>query len=65
MFHVDPTYSVPLVYGIAEIAVIGTFALVAWRMGWTYAPKEVGLCKALATNYQPSAPEDAKAVTLA
>ena len=55
---------VPLVYGMAEIAVIGCFALVASYMGWTHAPKGTPLCKALAGNYQPSAPGDAHAMQL-
>ena len=45
---------IPIFYGIIEIAVIPVFAMVAWRMGWTYAPPETNVCIAMAGNFQPS-----------
>ena len=44
---------VPLVYGLCELVTIPLFAITAWRLGWTYAPKEENLCKVLVGNYQP------------
>ena len=44
---------VPLVYGIVEILVIPVFAMTAWRLGWTYAPKDENIFMVLAGNYQP------------
>lgn len=55
---------VPLVYGMAEVVVIGAFAVFALLMGWTHSPKGEGLCKALAGNYQPTAPQDEKSLEL-
>ena len=55
---------VPLVYGIAEILCIGAFALLSLLRGWTHSPKGENVCKALAGNYQPAAPEDDKAMAL-
>ena len=45
---------VPLVYGIVEILVIPVFAITAWRLGWTYAPKSENCIVALVGNYQPT-----------
>ena len=45
---------VPLVYGIVEILVIPVFAITAWRLGWTYAPKSENCmrraCRQLSTD---------------
>jgi len=46
---------VPIVYGMAEMALIPLFALSAWKLGWTYAPPEENVCIVLAGNYQPEA----------
>ena len=48
---------VPLVYGLAEVCVIPIFAIAAWRLGWTYAPRDEPPCAALVGNYQPLADE--------
>ena len=55
---------VPLVYGVAEILCIGAFAMLSLSRGWTHSPKGEHVCKALAGNYQPAAPEDNKAMAL-
>ncbi|KAL1507603.1 hypothetical protein AB1Y20_007222 [Prymnesium parvum] len=47
--------AVPLVYGMAEMALIPLFALFAWRAGWTYAPRDENICAVLVKNYQPDA----------
>mmetsp|Transcript_15127 Transcript_15127/g.51064 ORF Transcript_15127/g.51064 Transcript_15127/m.51064 type:complete len:403 (+) Transcript_15127:129-1337(+) len=67
VFKEDAGYAVgvPLLYGIAEPLVIGPFCLLAWRMGWTYAPRGVGLCAWLWGNFQPEeGPEGAPAGAL-
>jgi len=46
---------VPIFYGLVEIACVPTFALIAWRLGWTHAPAEENVCVVLTKNYQPSA----------
>ena len=55
---------VPLVYGVAEILCIGAFAMLSLLRGWTHSPKGEHVCKALAGNYQPAAPEHNKAMAL-
>ena len=50
---------VPLLYGLVEIAVIPVFALAAWRLGWTYAPKSENCVVALVGNYQPTSEDSA------
>ena len=49
---------VPLVYGLAEVCVIPIFAIAAWRLGWTYAPRDENVCIALGTSYQPTTERD-------
>ena len=44
---------VPLVYGLFEMIAIPVFALTAWRLGWTYAPRDENVCKVIVGNYQP------------
>jgi len=46
---------VPVVYGMAEMALIPIFALSAWKLGWTYAPANEAQCTMLMGNYQPEA----------
>lgn len=46
---------VPIVYGMAEMAIIPIFALMSWKVGWTYAPRNENLCVVLMGNYQPNA----------
>ncbi|KAG8459606.1 hypothetical protein KFE25_000962 [Diacronema lutheri] len=44
---------VPLYYGIIEIVLIAIFALAAWQLNWTYAPRTDNVLKCVAGNYQP------------
>lgn len=44
---------VPLLYGFVEIVVIAIFVLVAWKVGWTYAPRNINILKCFAGNFQP------------
>ena len=52
---------VPIFYGLVEIACVPTFALIAWRLGWTYAPADENVCKVLSKNYQPAFAPDGSA----
>jgi len=47
--------AVPIVYGMAEMALIPVFALAAWKLGWTYAPPQENICVCMVGNYQPEA----------
>jgi len=44
--------AVPLVYGMVEIVVLGTYCVLAWKMGWTKAPKEEAICTVLCTSFE-------------
>mmetsp|Transcript_77142 Transcript_77142/g.136126 ORF Transcript_77142/g.136126 Transcript_77142/m.136126 type:complete len:332 (-) Transcript_77142:136-1131(-) len=46
--------AIPLLYGAAEIFFISVFALLAWQMGWTYAPATDPFFQVLLGDYQPS-----------
>lgn len=43
---------VPLFYGLLEAIVLGIYCLVAWKFGWTKAPKDEQLCIVLAKSYE-------------
>lgn len=45
---------VPTYYQFLQVISLGILCLVAWRFGWTYAPKGTPLVKAITTNFQPS-----------
>lgn len=44
----------PLIYGALCSAAIAIFGLVAWRLGWTYAPPDAPIREVLIRNYQPA-----------
>ncbi|KAJ1621146.1 sodium bile acid symporter family-domain-containing protein [Pavlovales sp. CCMP2436] len=57
---------VPLYYGIVEICLIAVFALAAWQLNWTLAPRTDSLLKCVSGNYQIGVePEDAHSVDAA
>jgi len=60
VFKDDAGYAagIPLIYGVIEPLVIGPFCLLAWKLGWTYAPREVGFWQWIGGNYQPSADDE-------
>jgi Sodium Bile acid symporter family len=44
---------VPFFYGLVEAVLVGIYCLVAWKvLGWSKAPKDVSLWKALTTSYE-------------
>lgn len=45
--------AVPLIYGLLEAIALAFFCLVAWKAGWTYAPREAALCHVLKGDFQP------------
>jgi hypothetical protein len=48
---------VPFFYGMVEAIVVGVYCVVAWKIGWTKAPKNVSLWKAISTSYEIKAVE--------
>jgi hypothetical protein len=44
--------AVPLFYGVVEAIVVGTYCLVAWKMGWTKAPVNENICVVLTKTYE-------------
>ena len=43
---------VPFFYGFVEAVTVGIYCLVAWKIGWSKAPKDVSLWKAITTSYE-------------
>jgi len=57
MFKSDPTaraqaLCVPLYYGIVEAVVLGLYCIVAWKCGWTKAPRNEKFCVIIVTSYE-------------
>jgi len=44
--------AVPLAYGLVEAVLLGVYCLVAWKLGWTKAPKNHALCTVLCISYE-------------
>lgn len=44
--------SVPFFYGLVEAVLLGIYCVVAWKVGWTKAPKNVSIWTALSTSYE-------------
>jgi len=55
---------VPLYYGFCEAVLLGIFCLLAWKAGWTKAPKDERICVILTENYEVSE-QDASAARAA
>lgn len=43
---------VPLYYGIVEAVILTLYCLIAWKAGWTRAPRDHGVCKVITTSYE-------------
>ncbi len=43
---------VPLFYGLMEAVVLGLYCLIAWKLGWTKAPRDVSFCTMFVTTYE-------------
>mmetsp|Transcript_30865 Transcript_30865/g.71689 ORF Transcript_30865/g.71689 Transcript_30865/m.71689 type:complete len:481 (+) Transcript_30865:103-1545(+) len=45
--------SVPLFYGAVQVIFLPLFLVVAWKAGWTYAPRNTGIIPVLLCDWQP------------
>lgn len=54
---------VPLFYGLMEAVVLGLYCLIAWKLGWTKAPRNVGFCTMLVTTYEVDDDESVQSPT--
>eukprot|EP00592_Proboscia_alata_P003480 CAMPEP_0194371018 /NCGR_PEP_ID=MMETSP0174-20130528/19355_1 /TAXON_ID=216777 /ORGANISM="Proboscia alata, Strain PI-D3" /LENGTH=280 /DNA_ID=CAMNT_0039148799 /DNA_START=1319 /DNA_END=2157 /DNA_ORIENTATION=- len=43
---------VPIFYGVAEAVIVGLYCVLAWKFGWTKAPKNEALCVVVNTSYE-------------
>ena len=44
--------TVLLFYGLMEMSIIGIYCLVAWKLGWTKAPKDENICIVMTESYE-------------
>lgn len=44
--------AVPLFYGVVEMIVLGLYCVVAWKLGWTKAPREEKICIVMSKTYE-------------
>lgn len=49
---------VPLLYGLVEAVVLALYCLIAWKWGWTKAPKDEKMCVMLVNSYEVSCHDD-------
>mmetsp|Transcript_93572 Transcript_93572/g.195074 ORF Transcript_93572/g.195074 Transcript_93572/m.195074 type:complete len:399 (+) Transcript_93572:341-1537(+) len=47
--------AVPVIYGFVEAVSLAIFCLIAWKVGWTYAPADENLRTIIRGDYQPKA----------
>lgn len=52
---------VPLFYGLMEAIVLGIYCLLAWKAGWTKAPRDEKICVVLAKTYEVEDDDDSDA----
>ena len=57
--------AVPFFYGLVEAVLLGVYCIVAWKIGWTKAPKNVSIWTALSTSYEIVAQENKDGTILA
>ena len=43
---------VPVIYGLVEILAIGLYLVIAWKLGWSKAPKDEKVCTVIRTSYE-------------
>lgn len=44
--------AIPLYYGLVEAGLLGLYCLVAWKLGWTKAPRDEQICVVLTKTYE-------------
>lgn len=52
--------SVPLYYGIVEMALLGAFCVICWKAGWTKAPADEKFCVVLGKSYEVAEADDSE-----
>jgi len=55
---VSEAVKIPLLYGLGEIIILGIYLIVAWKIGWTKAPKNEKICTVITTSYELSCQTD-------
>jgi hypothetical protein len=50
--------TVPLFYGVMEAVVLGLYCIIAWKCGWTKAPKDENFCVMIAKTYEVDEEDD-------
>ena len=43
---------VPFFYGVCEAVMVGTYCVVCWKAGWSKAPSDVPIWRAIFTTYE-------------
>jgi len=43
---------VPFFFGVAEAIFVGIYCMVCWKIGWTKAPADASLWRAMVTSYE-------------
>lgn len=56
--EVQQAMCVPLFYGLLEAFILGLYCIVAWKLGWTKAPKDEKICIILAKTYEVEETDD-------
>ena len=44
---------VPVFYGLVQVSLIFCYLLIAWKLGWTYAPPSQNFLRVVSNSYQP------------
>ncbi|CAB9496396.1 Ileal sodium/bile acid cotransporter [Seminavis robusta] len=50
--ELNEAMGVPFFFAVSEIVFISTYCLVAWKLGWTKAPKDANLCAVICRSYE-------------
>mmetsp|Transcript_6314 Transcript_6314/g.15704 ORF Transcript_6314/g.15704 Transcript_6314/m.15704 type:complete len:509 (-) Transcript_6314:40-1566(-) len=49
---------VPLFYGLMEAIVLGVYCIIAWKLGWTKAPRNENCCAMMVATYEVDDDDD-------
>jgi len=50
--EISQALAVPLVYGLVEAVVLAAYCTLAWKLGWTKAPKDEAFCTMLCKTFE-------------